>query len=336
MAEQQISTQKGINFGIPNVEPALLREKALSFVRSNGPVLPLQIAKHLSTNTIFAGAILSELISAKHIFVTHATIGSSPLYYIKGQEEKLGPSLYNYLKQKEKQAYDKIKESKIIRESEAEPWQRVAMRDLKDFCFPLTVTIDQEKIEIFWKFYLVSEEEAKNLISSMLKKEEPIEPIKEIVKEEAIKEEKQDVIQEISKQVIEKPIKKPFVKQKLEQTQLQEIKEIVKDKALEKDKFYNYVKEFCSKNNIQISEEFTISKNKEFDFIAKIPSNIGLITYYIKAKNKKSINEGDVSLAFSESQFKNLPCLFLTTGKLNKKASLLLDKKFQNVILRQI
>src|SRR3989344_8777644 len=287
MAEQQISTQKGINFGIPNVEPALLREKALSFVRSNGPVLPLQIAKHLSTNTIFAGAILSELISAKHIFVTHATIGSSPLYYIKGQEEKLGPSLYNYLKQKEKQAYDKIKESKIIRESEAEPWQRVAMCDLKDFCFPLTVTIDQEKIEIFWKFYLVSEEEAKNLISSMLKKEEPI---KEFVKEEAIKAEKQEVIQEISKQVIEKPIKNPYVKPKPEQTQLPEIKETVKDKSLEKDKFYNYVKEFCSKNNIQISEELVISKNKEFDFTAKIPSNIGLITYYIKAKNYKILS----------------------------------------------
>ena len=333
MAEQQISTQKGINFGIPNVEPALLREKALSFVRSNGPVLPLQIAKHLSTNTIFAGAILSELISAKHIFVTHATIGSSPLYYVKGQEEKLGPSLYNYLKQKEKQAYDKIKESKIIRESETEPWQRVAMRDLKDFCFPLTVTIDQEKIEIFWKFYLVSEEEAKDLINSMLKKEEHVEPIQEVIKQE----EKQEVIQEIFNKVIEeKPIKKPFVKPKPEQTQLPEIKEIVKDKTLEKDKFYNYVKEFCSKNNIQISEELVISKNKEFDFTAKIPSNIGLITYYIKAKNKKSINDGDISLAFSESQLRKLPCLFLTTGKLNKKASVILDKKFQNIILRQI
>jgi len=204
---------------------------------------------------------------------------------------------------------------------------------LKDFCFPLTVTIDQEKIEIFWKFYLVSEEEAKNLISSMLKKEEPI---KEFVKEEAIKEEKQEVIQEISKQVIEKAIKKPYVKPKPEQTQLPEIKETVKDKSLEKDKFYNYVKEFCSKNNIQISEELVISKNKEFDFTAKIPSNIGLITYYIKAKNKKSINDGDISLAFSESQLRKLPCLFLTTGKLNKKASVILDKKFQNVILRQI
>ena len=248
MAEQLIPTQKGINFGIPNVEPALLREKALIFVKSNGPVLPLQIGKHLGTNTIFAGAILSELISTKHIFVTHATIGSSPLYYIKGQEEKLGPSLYNYLKQKEKQAYDKIKESKIIRESEAEPWQRVAMRDLKDFCFPLTVTIDKEKIEIFWKFYLVSEEEAKNLISSMLKKEEPVEPIQEVTKQE-----EQEVIQEISNKVIEeKSIKKPFINPKQEQVKLQEIKEIVKDKALEKDKFYNYVKEFCSKNNIQL------------------------------------------------------------------------------------
>ncbi len=333
MAEQQISTQKGISFGIPNVEPALLREKALTFVKSNGPVLPLQIGKHLGTNTIFAGAILSELIAGKHIFVTHATIGSSPLYYVKGQEEKLGPSLYNYLKQKEKQAYDKIKEAKIVRESEAEPWQRVAMRDLKDFCFPLTVTIDQEKIEIFWKFYLVSEEETKDLINSMLKKEELVEPIQEVIKQE----EKQEVIQEIPKTLIEeKLIKKPVIKPKLEQTHLQEIKEPVKDKNLEKDKFYNYIKEFCSKNNIQISEEFTVSKNKEFDFIAKIPSNIGLITYYIKATNKKTINEGDVSLAFSESQLKKLPCLFLTTGKLNKKASLILNKKFQNIILRQI
>ena len=311
---------KNLGFNVPNVSPAQLRDKALNFVKLNGPVLPLQVAKVLETNTIYAGALLSELIAGKLIQVTHAKVGSSTLYYAKGQEEKLGPSLYNYLNQKEKQAYDRIKEEKVIMDSSAEPWQRVAMRDLKDFCIPLTVTIEGDKIETFWKFYLVPEEEAKSIIGNILEKVKPKEEIKKI-EEIQPKLEKEIKIKEIPKeekqQTIETPQEKP------------------KEKKI-KDKFYNYVNEFFSKNNIHIIEESIVKKNKEIDFIAKIPSNIGLMIYYIKAKDKPIINEADISLAFSESQHRKLPCLLLTTGKPNKKVNLLIEKKFQNITLRQI
>lgn len=314
------TASKGLGFGIPNVSPALLKQKALNFIKLNGPILPLQIAKSLEVNIIFAGAILSELVSSKLIFATKSTIGSSPLYYMKGQESKLGPALYDHFKQKEKQAYDRLKENNILRDSEAEPWQRIAMHDLKDFCVPLSVTLNGNT-EIFWKFHIISDEEAKSIIESLLKPKLP--EVKQEIKEPEINEIQKGAVKEIIK---EKHKKEDVKQEKLE----------IKDKKIEKDKFYNIVQDFFYKNNIQVSESTTIRKNREFDVIAKIPSNIGLISYYIKAKNKKTINEVDISLAYSEAQHKKMSCLIITTGKPTKKAITLIEKKFQGIILRQI
>jgi len=42
-------------------------DKILNFIRINGPVLPVQISKYVDTNILFAGAMLSELVSKKAI-----------------------------------------------------------------------------------------------------------------------------------------------------------------------------------------------------------------------------------------------------------------------------
>ena len=82
-----------------------IRTKALSCVERFGPLLPIQISKELNTNLIFAGAILSELVSRKSLVITHVKKGGSPFYYCKGQEEKL-QNLSNNLGSKEKEIYN--------------------------------------------------------------------------------------------------------------------------------------------------------------------------------------------------------------------------------------
>ena len=64
--------------------------------------------------------------------------------------------------------------------------------------------------------------------------------------------------------------------------------------------------------------------------IIKIPSVMGELEYYCKAKNKKTVNDSDLSSAVVQGQLKKLPVMFLTTGELSKKA-----KEFLNTELKK-
>jgi len=107
-------------------------EKVLSFIKANGPSLPIQIAKVMEKDTFFAGAILSDLLAKRAIKITTAKIGGSPLYYLPDQNDKLS-KLYDHLPLREKEAYSLLQEKKVVNDSELQPAIRVALQMLKDF-----------------------------------------------------------------------------------------------------------------------------------------------------------------------------------------------------------
>ena len=47
-----------------------VREKILLFISKNGPILPVKIAKELSTNILMASAHLSELTAHKKLKIS--------------------------------------------------------------------------------------------------------------------------------------------------------------------------------------------------------------------------------------------------------------------------
>jgi len=65
------------------------KDKILEFLKTSGPSLPVQVARAIQMDPVFASAILSELIESKQIKTSHMKIGASPLYLIPGEEEKL-------------------------------------------------------------------------------------------------------------------------------------------------------------------------------------------------------------------------------------------------------
>ncbi len=149
------------------------RDELLKILRMKGPVLPVQIAKAVETSILFASAMLAELVSAKIIKVSKVKIGGSPLYYLPEQRSRL-QEFSKYLNSKEKEAYELLKNKKVMRELEQEPAIKVALRNIKDYAWPLSVTVNNNK-EIFWRWYLLTNEEAGAIIKGMLgvKKEEP-------------------------------------------------------------------------------------------------------------------------------------------------------------------
>jgi len=327
------------------------RDDVVNFIKANGPVLPVQVAKHVNTNILFASAMLAELVERKMLKITHFSVGGSPLYYLSGQEEPMDRRLGASLGGKEKEAYNLIKEKKVIREIDLEPWQRVAIKSLKDFTSQLNVG-SNENNEVFWKYHLVNEEEAKsyvqNIMDQIYGKQEVInnqsslqENIVDIEKQKIdtlysgviVKELAEKLREELLKEMkLEKEIKPKEIKIKPEAKKEEKKKADIKPDG----KFYNNIISYFADNNINVLSEELVKKDKEFDFIIELPSALGNLRYFVKAKSKPNINDADVSMAFSDGQDKKLPIILLSNGKTSKKANELIEKKLKGQIILKL
>lgn len=377
------------------------KEKVLSFVKNKGPVLPRDVSKEFNSDTFITGAILSTLVASKDLKISNAKIGGSPVYYAIGQEEKLS-ILYNYLPNKEKEAYNLLKEKKILRDNELEPSIRVALKNIKDFAKPIEVNINDQK-EIFWRWYLTGIKEAELLIKEIFSKstksvnkinkiEETIEQRKEdnvfnenfVEKETLIKNKikdnlitekridektnEQNIKKEIlKKKVIEKQsiedkkdIEKKAIKQEINKKESSDniIKQKLKDNIIKEDKEFKEKEEINKKLNlfeIEITDSFLLNiinlfkemnieilnykiirKNNDIEMDILINTKVGKLNYFCKAKDKKRIDDKELSSIFVISQMKKLPVLYLTTGELTKKAKELLDKEFKSITIFKI
>ncbi len=291
-----------------------LKFKVLEYIRLRGPVIPVQISKQIGSNILFAGAVLSELLSNGKIRISHAKIGGSPVYYFPGQESRLS-ILYGHLHQREKHVYDLLRQNKTLKDRALQPVERVALREIKDFAYPLQVND-----ELFWRWYLINEEEAKMLVNQLLEQEKP--------KQEIVEEKKIEIQQEIKPEIIIKPeiqipeqTIQPILKieTKKEIKEKPESKKKIKRETKAKD-FALMLKNYFDEKQINIVEENIVKKGKEFDYIIEIPSKIGNIRMFLSAKDKKKLNDADLSLAHNKSQLKKLPLMILTNGELTKQA----------------
>ncbi len=272
-------------------------DKIVEFIRVRGPIIPVQAAKEIGTNILMASAMLSQLSSNGTVKVSSLKVGGSPFYYLSGQEMRL-QSFSQHLPEKSKRVYDVLQAKKILKDSEQDPLTRTILRQLKDFAKPLSATTGPAT-ELFWKWYLTPGEEASALIKHMLGIEE-----KKEIQEARPEEEKKEKQEEL-------PVKKEEPKKE---------KPTARKKQPEKDNFSEHLGRYFSRNTIGVVEQHILRKNIEIDFILEVPSAVGKITYYCKARNKKLITESDLSSTYGKSQLKKLPALLITTGSLNKKA----------------
>ncbi|MBT3690824.1 hypothetical protein HOG16_01110 [Candidatus Woesearchaeota archaeon] len=271
------------------------KAEILDIIKRDGPLIPAQLAKVINTNILFASAILSNLVDKKEVQISSLKKGGSPFYYLKGQEDKL-ENFSEYLSGKEKEAFLLLKEKGVIRDKSAEPWQRVALRALKDFAIPLNVGISGE-YEIFWKYYLEDNEKTKELIKNELGVSE-----KKKEEKEAPKKEPEKIIEEVK----EAPQKEEKIR-------------------TEEKGIFEELNKYFDEKEIYIISQDVVRKNKEFNFVVDVPTSLGKLRYFVKAKTKKVINDNDITLAWEEGNENKLPVLFFTNGNLTKKAEKLLN-----------
>ena len=90
------------------------KRKIIEFLKSNGPSLPIHVARIIQMEPIFASAILSELLGTKQIKTSNIRVGASPLYLLPGQEELLEAKTEN-LKSIERETQEKLKSKNLTR-----------------------------------------------------------------------------------------------------------------------------------------------------------------------------------------------------------------------------
>jgi hypothetical protein len=166
----------------------------------------------------------------------------------------------------------------------------MALRAIKDFAIPF-----QKDEELYWRYFLSKE------IEEPSQEETSIEPAQKQIDEEKIQE---------------------FVEEKREKKKREKKKFVKKIEKPKKgnEKFLVRVKEFLSKENVEIIGIESFSKN---DIMLKVRIN-GEERAFI-AYNKKKIEEKDLINANKKAERLGLKYMVLSLGELAKKTKELVD-----------
>lgn len=321
----------------------ITREKVFELVQQKGPIIPSDLTSELKENTMIIGAFLSELIASKLIKISNAKVGGSPAYYIETQKSGLEQKLYPFLNEKNKRAFDILKNNDVIQDEPQSPLMKTALRAIPDFAVPFKVTF-KGKQELFWKYFLTSDEIVKTKVKQILaeiypteKTQEPIKKLEPITTEVKLPEqEKPTKLEEIKTPIQNKPVIKEIKKEEpINQPIPEKQKTLITEEATEQEKpqdeFLDQVEGYLNSLKMQIKSAKLIKKNKELDLVITVPSAIGTLTYFCKARNKKKSNEGDIAQAFVEGQLIGLPTIYISNGDIPKKLESELNDKYKNL-----
>ena len=296
---------------MPKIDVSDLKKKIIDILEQVGPSLPIPIAKKLGVQPIFAAAILSELLNEKRIKTSSLKVGSSPLYFLPGQEAKL-ESFVDNLIGVEKEAYLKLKDNKFLEDSAQQPKIRVALRAIKDFAVPTQING-----KLCWKYYTISdqklktslEDEGEVAIGERVVGQKIWEDIKK-VEDEKEKEkahlETKEIFKEIAKGIEEQSQERSAEQQK------------IKEKPVKKESpFRVYIQQKAREKNIEIIEIIKETKN-QITARARVNTDLPCIMF---ALNKKRAEERDIVSAYKKSSEYNLP--FVVLAKTDPSKSLL-------------
>lgn len=302
------------------------KDRIVHLIKTRGPSLPVQIAKAISIQPLFASAFLSELYNEGRVLISHLRVGSSPLYLISGQEAQL-EKFIQYLNNKERETFLHLQKNKLLSDEEQLPAIRVALRAIKDFALPVKIKSQNQNPndppKLFWKYHLI-----------------PDQQIQEIINPES-----QPSLPKIEQQPIQIISQTPSLSSsQLVQAQLtpsslpltpvsisEKPKRIPKKKVPEEpSKFQSYVKEYLKAKDIEILE-LLVDKKKEINAKIRIDTLFGKQEYILVAKDKKKITPSDLQTALKFAQSNNMPSVFMSPGVLDKKA-LEFQKLWKNMI----
>ncbi len=286
------------------------KEKIIEYIKKNGPSLPSAVSSSINLSLLFTSALLSEMYREGRIRMSHLKIGGSPLYLLQGQEPQLD-RFTKHLEKKEQEALALLKKELVLEDEKIEPSHRVAFRNIRDFAILMKINL-QGNEKIFWRLHNLPREEV----------------------EKKLKE-----IMGIGKGRKEVKVKKPKIKISKTEREIEKTKKIgikIERKSARKKKkeeTESAIRDYLSANNLQLIKEI---KYGDIFGIVISSTQLGRLRFLVITKNKKRINDADLTLALDAGQKNKTPVLLLTPGKLTKKAEKYAEENQGYLIIRNI
>ena len=272
------------------------KEKIISFLENFGPALPVRISAVIEMEPVFASAILSELYNDGKIKMSNMKIGSSRLYFLPGQEQKL-ENFSDSLKPLEKEALSKIKSEKILEDEKTEPAIRVALSNLKDFSSKFETSGKN-----FWKYNFTTEYEINQILN----------PPKKTQIEKTEKKDESGGVKENENGSKEKVKKMEMKPKKIEQ----KFEKIITSEET-KSEFYDEVEKFLLQKEISIAEKIQVGK-KEVMAKINLKTSVGNLNFLLVAKNKRSVGKDEINAIMQNVNYHKMPCLLILKKEIPK------------------
>ena len=325
------------------------------YITQAGPVLPKHVAEAFGISTLFASAFLSELSGSKKVLTSHLKIGGSPLYYTEDHKDRL-VDYRGSLHEKEQKTFALLRSEHVLDDSKLELLDRVALRKMEDFAVPLAVDVGGER-RIFWKYYLVSDDETARIIGELLgaerretevpeEREEPEEP--EVIEPQAeVVEEQPQPARSEPEETAREPASEPDVvetaqpeKPKPRETQAKITVENVSHapdaaEALRADAMGKKILSYFEEKGITLPYAEVIRKNTCMG-VCSVPSPIGELDYCFYGKEKKTITDKDIKEAYAEAAILGYPLLYIAKGDVKKSATDLLANTIKGSIIIEL
>ncbi|MFW5865531.1 MAG: hypothetical protein ACOCU6_00375 [Nanoarchaeota archaeon] len=338
---------------------AIEKDDIIQLLKRKGPMVPAEIKSQLGGDTIITGAILSEQTAKGTIRISHLKKGSSPFYYLPGQEQQL-ERFSELLDPKDQETLAMLRERQVLQDASMELFYRVSLRRLKDFAKEFKANTIYGEL-LFWRYHLVSETRAIELLKQRYGRNEPKRE-QQAPQPAKTKEQSNTTNQQAERQIIDQNPITPYPdsqslssasssppsktgsqnpESRLSSSVSAPASGSTTQKELSKQEFemtlfFKKAAAYFKENNIHILSQEQVAKNREYDFIIRVHTDVGEMRMFARAKSKKRLNEGDVAPALLKAKTKELPCLFLTDGEFTKKSLKLMQHEYKGLIINTL
>ena len=298
------------------------KEDVLGAIAKLGPCQPIDIRKELKLgDTFLIGAMLSELVADGTLLISKTRRGGSPFYYDPTVPERLD-GISQYLNEKDRRTYALLKQQKVMREDAQEPLVRVGLQNMPDFSKRM-----EHDGAVYWRHYMTSEVEAKEILSPKPTVAEIKQEMAQI-KAELEPEEKPE--KKLRKKVREEP------SQESAEPKPEKPKKVSKKKApdpiimpdgaimispqewLAHDTLYEKVERFAA--DMKIRDARVHKPHGELTCIVTITTSFGPIDTFVHAFNRKFTPE-DIKTSMPRARELGLPIIILSVDAIPSKVT---------------
>lgn len=276
-------------------------DKAFDVVRT-GPVLPVEVASKLGIDSFLANAYLSQLVDAGKIKQSKDRVGNSFVYFLVGQEAQASSKISNLLQGGKKTA--RMYASSV----------------------PAGPEVEQKRLAFTQR---LAEIEAKEV---QIRRPAPQQPLPQIVQKPTVSETAKQEFLNVLKPAIESQLKQqaqpPAQPVQLNLPKIPSPQEVfaavgrsIKSTIfMEESRIVEKALGFLVDAGSEIIGKELRKKGREADILAVVPTPIGPIKFLVMVRDKRTVSEAELSLAFTAGQHKKLPVIYVTNGKLTKNA----------------